>query len=153
MLKIEVSDNQVKAVIVAGGLNVVIAELAGVIDYIDKSIDDKGAQKFFRSYLIRCLTEIAFVDDDDDDDDDEEETNDKRFMGSIEELEGFVGLFKMLALASKENKDVKETCDKVLEIWNEKHGEKDRYKSFDELCKEASEMLKDAKAKKAKRMN
>ena len=153
MLKIEVSDNQVKAVIVAGGLNVVIAELAGVIDYIDKSIDDKGAQKFFRSYLIRCLTEIAFVDDDDDDDDDEEETNDKRFMGSIEELEGFVGLFKMLALASKENKDVKETCDKVLEIWNEKHGEKDRYKSFDELYKEASEMLKDAKAKKAKRMN
>ena len=129
MLKIEVSNREIQKMMVSGNLDVVTAELVAAIDHIDKSIDDKGARKFFRSSLLKCLTEVVFADND------EEEEEDHSTIKS------FNALFKAIMDLSEIDPKFKKKADDAIKQWNAFHPDQ-KVESFKELYEESCEFIK-----------
>lgn len=132
MLKIEVLDREIQKIVASGNLDVVTAELVQVISYIDKSIDDKGARKFFRNSLLKCLTEVVFADKD-------EEESEERECDL--QMKNFNALFKAIMDLSEIDPKFKEKADDALKQWNALHPDKN-VESFKQLYEESSEFMK-----------
>lgn len=134
MLKIDVSNHEIQKMIVSGNLDVITAELVAAIDHIDKSIGDKGARKFFRDSLLKCLTEVAFADKDEEEEEDEEEEVDSQ-------IKNFNALFKAIMDLSEIDPKFKKKADDAIKQWNALHPDQ-KVESFKELYEESREFIK-----------